>query len=233
MVVKRVSQVFPSRVFDCHVGAWFVSVASVYAGSFHNKPLHNWARPLLTLGRGFIKPTSWRSVNLDFYPLQLPPHPMGSSSLSGRTRGVTIKGSGDDSSKACGSTVLVWMPWTVITLDRLSGSHLWRMTRVALPLEFSSDWSVASSSLHFLYKYHTPSPLLSLLSAKTHCQSTSVILVREHSIQFRYLSSKTFFRSLANLVSTLFFTSLSYPRTYSSIFLDFIHLSPLLDLSES
>ena len=69
----------------------------------------NWARLLSALGCGSIRPISWRSVNLDFYPLQLPPQPMGSSSLSGRTRGVTVQGSGDDSSKICESTVSIWM----------------------------------------------------------------------------------------------------------------------------
>ena len=32
------------------------------------------------------------------------------SSLSGRTHGVMVKGSGDDSSKACGSTVSIRIP---------------------------------------------------------------------------------------------------------------------------
>ena len=182
MVVKCVSQVFPSRTFGCHVGAWSVPIAPVYAGYVHNRPLHIWARPLSALGRGSVKPTLWRSVNLDFCLLQLPPHPMGSSSLSGRTRGVMVQGSGDDGSKACRSTVSIRTSWIVPTLDRLSGSHLWRVTRVALPLDLILDRSVASSSIHFLYKYHTPSPLISLLFAETHCQSTSVILVKEHSV---------------------------------------------------
>ena len=80
---------------------------------------------------------------------------MGPSSLSGRTSGVTVQGLGDDNSKACGSTVSIWIPWTVPTPDRLSGSHLWRMTHVALPLDIISNRSVASFSVHFLYKYHT------------------------------------------------------------------------------
>ena len=52
-----------------------------------------------------------------------PLHPMGSSSVSRRTRGVTIQGSGDDGSKACGSTISMRMPWTTPTPDSLSGSH--------------------------------------------------------------------------------------------------------------
>ena len=64
----------------------------------------NWACPLSALGLGFVRPISWRSINLDFYPLQLPPHPMGSSSLSARTHGVIVQGLGDDGSKACGLT---------------------------------------------------------------------------------------------------------------------------------
>ena len=186
MVVKCVSQVFPSRTSGCHVGAyvgaWFVLVASVYAGYVHNRPLHIWARPLSALGRGSVRPTLWRSVNLDFCLLQLPPHPMGSSFLSGRTRGVTVQGSGDDSSKVCESIVSIWMSWIVPTPDRLSESHLWCVTCVALSLDLISDRNVASSCVHFLYKYHTPSPFISLLSAETHCQSTSVILVREHFV---------------------------------------------------
>ena len=92
------------------------------------------------------------------------------------------------------------------------------MTRVTLSLDFISDRSIASSSVHFLYKYHTPSPLISLLSTKMHYQSTSVILVKDHSIQFRCQSSTPFLRSLTNLVNTLFFTSLSYLWTYSFLF---------------
>ena len=143
---------------------------------------------------------------------------MGSSSLSEWTRGVTVQGSRDDSSKAYGLTVSIRMPWTVPTLDRLFGSHLWCMTRVTLSLDFISDWSIASSSLHFLYKYHPPSPLISLLSTKMHYQSTSVILVKDHSIQFRCQSSTPFLRSLTNLVSTLFFTNLFYLQIYSFLF---------------
>ena len=33
--------------------------------------------------------------------------------------------------------------------------HLWRMTRVIFWLVFTSDWSVASSSMHFSYKNHS------------------------------------------------------------------------------
>ena len=51
---------------------------------------------------GTVRPISWRSVNLEFYPLQLPPHPMGPSPSSGRTRGVTVQDSGDNGSKSMG-----------------------------------------------------------------------------------------------------------------------------------
>ena len=51
---------------------------------------------------GPVRPISWRSVNLEFYPLQLPPHPMGPSPSSGRTRGVTVQDSGDNGSKSMG-----------------------------------------------------------------------------------------------------------------------------------
>ena len=157
---------------------------------------------------------------------------MGPSSLSGRTSRVSVQGSGDDDSKACGSTVSIRIPWTVPTPDRLFGSHLWRMTHVALPLDIISNWSIASFSVHFLYKYHT-SFFISPLSAKTHCQSASVILVRDHSVQLLYPSSTPFFRSHTNLVSTLFFTSLFYLQIYSVYFPRLYTPSPFLDPSES
>ena len=58
-----------------------------------------------------------------------PLHPMGLPSLSGRTRGVTVQGSGDDGSKACGSMVSMRMSWIAPTPDRLSRSHydVWHM----------------------------------------------------------------------------------------------------------
>ena len=109
MVTKCASQVFHIRVSGCHMGARSIPVASVYAGSVHNRPCTSLACPLSAHGCGIVRPISWRSINLDFYPLQLPPHPMGPSSLSERTRGVTVQGSGDDGSKACGSTVSIRM----------------------------------------------------------------------------------------------------------------------------
>ena len=135
-----------------------------------------------------------------------------------KVQGMTVQSSGDDGSKVCGSTVSIRMSWIVSTPNRLSESHLWRVTRVALSLDLISDRNVASSCVHFLYKYHTPSSFISLLFAETHCQSTSVILVKEHSVYFLHPSSSTFIRSLANLVITLLSTSLSYPRTYSFYF---------------
>ena len=155
MVAKYVSQVFPIRVFGCHVGARSILVASIYAGSVHNRPCTSWAYPLSAHGCRTVRPISWRFVNLDFYPLHLPLHPMGPSSFRGRTHGVAFQGLGDDSSKACGSTVSIQILWTVHIPNKLSGRHLWRMTRVALSLDIISDRSVASSSVHFLYKYHT------------------------------------------------------------------------------
>ena len=105
MVAKCVSQVFPIMVSGCQVGARSVLVASIYAGSVHNRPCTSWARPLSAHECGIIRPISWRSINLEFYPLQLPPHPMGLSSLNGRSCGVTVPGSWVDGSKACGLTV--------------------------------------------------------------------------------------------------------------------------------
>ena len=121
---------FPSRVSSCHVGARSVPVASVHIGSVHNRSCTYWACPLLAHRCGTVRPISWRSVNLDFCPLQLPLHPMGLTSLSRRTHGVKVQGSGDDGSKACGSTVSIQIPWTVSTPDRLFGSHYvaWHMS---------------------------------------------------------------------------------------------------------
>ena len=110
MVAKCVSQVFPILVSGCHVGAQSVLVAFIYAGSIHNRPCTSRACPLSAHGCGTVRPISWRSVNLDFYPLQLPPHLMGPSSFRGRTCGVSVQGLGDDGSKACGSTVSIQTP---------------------------------------------------------------------------------------------------------------------------
>ena len=65
---------------------------------------------------GTIRPISWRSVNLEFYPYQLPPHPMGPSPLSERTRGVIVQDSRDDDSKSRGCRfkvhgMTVQSPW--------------------------------------------------------------------------------------------------------------------------
>ena len=112
---------FPSRVSSCHVDARSVPIASVHAGSVHNRSYMRWAR-LSTHRCGIVRPISRRSVNLDFYPLQLPPHPMGPSSLSGRTRRVTVQGSGDDGSKACGLMVSIRIH-KLCPPNKLSGSH--------------------------------------------------------------------------------------------------------------
>ena len=73
-----------------------------------------------------------------------PLHLMGSSTLSGRTRGVTVQNFEDDGSKAYGSTVSMRMPWTAPTPDRLSGSHydVWHVSLF--------DWilSQIEASLH-------------------------------------------------------------------------------------
>ena len=104
--------------------------------------------------------------------------------------------------------------WTVPNPNRLFGNHLWRMTRVIFPLNIISDRGVTSTSVHFLYKYHTPPFSFLYFLLKTYCQSASVILVRDHSIQLLYPSSTPFLRSLTILVSTLFFTSLFFFHIY-------------------
>ena len=104
--------------------------------------------------------------------------------------------------------------WTIPTPDRLSGNHLLRMTRVILLLDIISNRSVASASVHFPYKYHTPPFSFLYFLLKTYCQSASVVLVRDHSVQLLYPSSMPFLRSLTILVSNLFFTSLSFFHIY-------------------
>ena len=104
---------------------------------------------------GTVRPISRRSINLEFYPLQLPPHPIGPSLSRGRTREVTVQSLGDNSSKSRGwrfqyGPVNCAHPWQVVQ------KPLWHMTCIILPLVIISDRSVASSSVHFLYKYHTP-----------------------------------------------------------------------------
>nr|POE58789.1 isoprenylcysteine alpha-carbonyl methylesterase icme [Quercus suber] len=50
-----------------------------------------------------------------------------------------------------------------------------------------------SSSVLFFYKYHSFAPLISLLSAKTYCQSMSITPVRDPFIQILHPSSATSF----------------------------------------
>ena len=66
-----------------------------------------------------------------FTLISCPLHPMGPSSVSRWTRGVTVqeiggwrfKTLGNDSSKVSGSTVKIRTSWTTSTPDRLSRSH--------------------------------------------------------------------------------------------------------------
>ena len=82
-----------------------------------------------------------------FTLISCPLHPMGPSSFSRWTRGVTVqeiggwrfKNLGNDGSKVSGSTVKIRTSWTTSTPDRLSGSHYdtrhmslfdWILTRI-------------------------------------------------------------------------------------------------------
>ena len=89
-----------------------------------------------------------------------PLHPMGSSTLSGRTRGVMVQSYGDEGSKACGSTVSMRMPWTAPMPNRLSRSHYdawhvslydWILPRieVSLRLPFTSSINISICLSHF------------------------------------------------------------------------------------
>ena len=119
---------------------------------------------------------------------------------------MTVQNLGDDS--------FDMDSWTVPTPNRLSGNHLLRMTRVILPLDIILDRSIASVFVHFPYKYHTPPFSFLYFLLKTYCQSASVVLVKDHSVQLLYPSSTPFFHSLTILVSTFFFTSLFFFHIY-------------------
>ena len=100
------------------------------------------------------------------------------------------------------------------------------MTRVALWLDFTSNQSVALSSMHFLYKYqYLPFSFLHFqLKHTVKAQPSS--LVRDHSVQLLYSSSTYFLCSFTKLVSALFsqvpFTckytfTLYFPRLYTPV----------------
>ena len=99
------------------------------------------------------------SVNLEFYPLQLPPHPMGPSPSSGWTCGVMVQGSGDDGSKSrgwrfkiLGMTISIWTceqyppltgcPETIYYAWHVS-SFYWILSRIEASL-----WLPCTSSIN-------------------------------------------------------------------------------------
>ena len=120
---------------------------------------------------GIVRPISWRSINLEFYPLQLPPHPIGPSLSSGRTCGVTIQDSRDDGSRfkireLC--PPLTGCPEAIMTHDTCHSSIGYYLRSKC---RFVFHWILSHSSF-----------LISLFFAETHCRSTSVVLVRDHSV---------------------------------------------------
>ena len=157
---------------------------------------------------------------------------MGPSSLSGRTRGVTVQGSGDDGSKACGSTVSIRIPWTVPTLDKLFGNHLWCMTRATLPLNIISNQSVASSSVHFFYKYHT------LLFSFLYFPLKHIVRALPSSLSETTLFSCCIRHQCPSSIHSLTWQVLSFSQVSFTfrytlfIFPDFIPSSPFLDPTE-
>ena len=161
-----------------------------------------------------------------------PLHPVGSSSFSGRTRGVTVQGSRDDSSKAYGSMVSIRMPWTTPTPDRLSKSNYdawhvslfdWILPRIeaSLCLPCTSSINITLFLSHFsIFSWNTLSerfrhpcqrPLHSIVVSVINTLPPFIHKIGKYSL---------FHKSLL-LVDILF------------IFLDFIHPSSLLDPSES
>ena len=128
-----------------------------------------WAYPLSAHGHGSVRPNLMK-VHAIFLPSSVAPftpwvrQPWVEGPIGWRFKvlGMTIQSS-DDDSKFWGWRIKgLWvdgfnadavnrtLPWQVVQ------KQLWRMTRVILWLGFSSDWRVASSSVHFLYIYHTP-----------------------------------------------------------------------------
>ena len=159
-------------------------------GPFVTDLCRSWARPLSAHRHGSVKPISRRFVSLDFCPLQLPPSPHGSVILwvEGpmgwwfNTTGMTVQ-------RPVGRR----MPWTALSPDKLFGSHLWRMTRVALWLDFILDWRIASSSVHLPYKYHIlPFSFLHFLlkhTVKAHPSSLSKTTPFRSCIRHHHTSS--------------------------------------------
>ena len=141
-----------------------------------------------------------------------------------KVQGVTVQNPGDDGFDID--------PWTVSTPDKMSGNHLWCMTRVILSSDIISNRSIAWASMHFLYKYHT-SFLISLFSAE------NILLERIRCTCQRPLRSIAVFVINALPPFTNYFGKyfLFHKSPFLSyilfIFLDFIPLSPLLDPSES
>ena len=100
------------------------------------------------------------------------------------------------------------------TLDRLSRSHLCCMTRVALSLDIILERSIAMSSMHFLYKYHTLlfSFLYFLLKHTVRVLPSSLLETTPFSWCIHH--HRPFSVHFIDLVSTLFFKSLFYLKIY-------------------
>ena len=84
--------------------------------------------------------------------LQLPRHPMGSSSFE-------LKDLWGDGSRLGKRFRVPWvdswntkLPELCLYPDRISGTHLWFRTRVTLLLAIVLDRGIASSFVHFFYK---------------------------------------------------------------------------------
>ena len=162
-----------------------------------------------------------------------PLQPMGSSTLSGRTYGVTVQNSGDDGSKACGSTVFNTDAMNCANAWQVFRKPLWCTPRVALWLDFTSDRSVASSSVHFLYKYQYLSFSFLHFQLKHTVRAQPSSLVRDHSILLLYPSSTDFLRSFTKLVSILFSQVPFICRYTFILFIYFPRLYTLVTISRS
>ena len=117
--------------------------------------------PLHKFGLAFYQPTDMDSSGPFkegpskhiFTLISCPLHPMGPSSFSGWTRGVTIqdfggwrfKGKWVDSLNT--NAINCANSWQVVH------KPLWYMARVVFWLDFTSNRSVASTFVHSLYKY--------------------------------------------------------------------------------
>ena len=130
-------------------------------------------------------PMSWKSIALNFAPSAAPFTLWVRQILYGRTPRVTVWYCLDFTVKENFRTVPHdYKGWRfsrrrqTATIFMVDNRAFMSMPRVAFWLDFLSDRSVASSSVHSRYIYNTSQSSFLHFTAKTHCQSATVIFVR-------------------------------------------------------